>query len=341
MINDKLRRLIIPRLILTMQIHQPSHVLKGSFLAINTAILWGLLPLALKSVLNLMDAATITWYRFIFAAVAVTLFLAFNKNIPVSIFKCAKQRKQLIFAGIFLSINYICYSLSLAYVHAETAQMLIQMAPFFMTIGSIIFLKEQFTKGQFIGSVLLVSGLLLFFNQQFTDDIPSANSDFLLGFLIMLVAALTWAAYAIIQKNMLKRYSSNQIMWGIYLLSSIFFLPLSTPSQIQSLDITALLLLVFCCTNTLLAYGTFAKAQEYLPSAQVSAIIAITPLLTVLFATIAESIFPNFIQAQQLNILAYIGSAMVVTGSMLTALGDRMLNKRREYKKLKATLNQG
>ena len=279
---------------------------KGLTLAMITAIMWGILPLALKSVLLLMDAYTITWYRFVFAAFFVTLLLCAKNKIPSSALKSVSRMKRLLFAAI----------------------MLIQMAPFFMLLGSVVVLKEHFSRGQMVGSLVLISGLVLFFNQQFINHTGLDNSDFLFGFMIMFGAAVTWAAYAIIQKQMLGYYSSNQIMWCIYLLSSVFFLPLASPSQITSLDNTALLLLLFCCANTLIAYGTFAKSLEYLPTAKVSATLAITPLLTVVFATIAEQIWPNTFQAQHLNILAYVGAGLVVCGSMLTALGDRILNRK-------------
>lgn len=301
---------------------------KGLTLAMITAIMWGILPLALKSVLLLMDAYTITWYRFVFAAFFVTLLLCAKNKIPSSALKSVSRMKRLLFAAILLSLNYILYLISLHYIPAETAQMLIQMAPFFMLLGSVVVLKEHFSRGQMVGSLVLISGLVLFFNQQFINNTGLDNSDFLFGFMIMFGAAVTWAAYAIIQKQMLGYYSSNQIMWCIYLLSSVFFLPLASPSQITSLDNTALLLLLFCCANTLIAYGTFAKSLEYLPTAKVSATLAITPLLTVVFATIAEQVWPNTFQAQHLNILAYIGAGLVVCGSMLTALGDRILNRK-------------
>jgi|TARA_R110000764_G_scaffold39431_1_gene88058 drug/metabolite transporter (DMT)-like permease len=301
---------------------------KGLTLAMITAIMWGILPLALKSVLLLMDAYTITWYRFVFAAFFVTLLLCAKNKIPSSALKSVSRMKRLLFAAILLSLNYILYLISLHYIPAETAQMLIQMAPFFMLLGSVVVLKEHFSRGQMVGSLVLISGLVLFFNQQFINHTGLDNSDFLFGFMIMFGAAVTWAAYAIIQKQMLGYYSSNQIMWCIYLLSSVFFLPLASPSQITSLDNTALLLLLFCCANTLIAYGTFAKSLEYLPTAKVSATLAITPLLTVVFATIAEQVWPNTFQAQHLNILAYVGAGLVVCGSMLTALGDRILNRK-------------
>lgn len=310
---------------------------KGMMLALTTAIMWGLLPLALKSVLTLMDAYTITWYRFIFAAFFVGLLLLTKKRVPLSILSQPKRLKRLLFAAIFLSLNYVLYLSSLHFVPAETAQMLIQMAPFFMIIGGVVFIKEHFSRGQMVGSVILTSGLLMFFNQQFMTNAGIDNNAFITGFFIMLAAAITWAAYAIIQKKMLRYYSSNQIMWCIYLVSTLFFLPLATPSQISTLNVTALLLL-FCCANTLVAYGTFAKSLEYLPTAKVSATLAITPLLTVLFSTIAEHYWPQLYQAQHLNILAYIGGGVVVLGSMLTALGDRILSKK-NIKKIKGYLS--
>ncbi|SEK52549.1 EamA domain-containing membrane protein RarD [Colwellia chukchiensis] len=312
---------------------------KGLMLAMTTAIMWGILPLALKSVLLLMDAYTITWYRFIFAAFFVGLLLAVKRKLPSSILQRTGIMKRLLFAAIFLSLNYIMYLVSLHFIPAETAQMLIQMAPFMMLLGSVIFIKESFSRGQMVGSAVLISGLLLFFNQQFFDSNSNiSNDDFLLGFLLMLGAAITWAAYAILQKKMLRHYSSNQVMWCIYLLSAVFFLPLANPEQITSLNTTALLLLLFCCANTLVAYGTFAKSLEYLPTAKVSATLAITPLLTVAFANIAEYLWPTAFQAQHLNLIAYIGAGVVVLGSMLTALGDRILSKNNINKLIRLVL---
>src|SRR3990167_7511785 len=37
--------------------------LYGLFLALLTAVLWGVLPIKLKEVLQVMDPVTVTWYR--------------------------------------------------------------------------------------------------------------------------------------------------------------------------------------------------------------------------------------------------------------------------------------
>ncbi|TLU66898.1 DMT family transporter [Thalassotalea litorea] len=310
---------------------------KGLLLALTTAIMWGLLPLALGSVLQLMDSYTITWYRFLFAAVLVGIGLKNKNQIPALFSKDKRWLKPLAIAAVFLSLNYILYLSSLYFVPAETAQMLIQMAPLMMLLGSVIFLKEAFSRGQMVGSVVLVIGLVLFFNQQFSNSSTLDRDDFIMGFVIMLGASVTWAIYAIMQKQMLKRFTANQIMWVIYVFSSLFFLPVSSPAQVSSFDWIAILLLVFCCANTLIAYGSFAKSLEFWPASKVSAVLAITPLLTVFFATIAQQFFPQFISAQELNTLAYIGAMLVVAGSVLTALGNKILSKQ-NIAKLKVCL---
>jgi EamA domain-containing membrane protein RarD len=47
----------------------------GFVLALTTTVLWGLLPIALKGLLTTMDASTVTWYRFVFAAVFTLVYL--------------------------------------------------------------------------------------------------------------------------------------------------------------------------------------------------------------------------------------------------------------------------
>ncbi len=65
--------------------HQSSgRVGLGFSLALLTAVLWGLLPIALKWLLSSMSAATITWIRFVVAAVLVGLVLLARSKDPVA-----------------------------------------------------------------------------------------------------------------------------------------------------------------------------------------------------------------------------------------------------------------
>ena len=55
----------------------------GFTLSLTTAALWGLLPIALKVVLEGMDAYTIVWWRFAVAAAGLALAAGGNADIQI------------------------------------------------------------------------------------------------------------------------------------------------------------------------------------------------------------------------------------------------------------------
>ena len=54
----------------------------GLFLALLTALLWGILPIKLKQVLLVMDPVTVTWYRLIVSGGFLFIYLAAAKRLP-------------------------------------------------------------------------------------------------------------------------------------------------------------------------------------------------------------------------------------------------------------------
>ena len=83
-----------------------------------------------------------------------------------------------------------------------------------------------------------------------------------------------------------------------------------------------LLLLAFASINTLIAYGAFAEALNHWEASRVSAILAITPLLSLVAVEILHAIRPDLMASEELNWLAITGAILVVLGSMTTALGS-------------------
>lgn len=308
----------------------------GLILALTTALLWGILPIALKVMLEVMDANTITGVRFLAAAVLVGLWLAARGKLPA-----IRQLKQLsiarlmLIAIIGLLANYILYLMGLNYLSAETGQVVIQLAPFLMMLGGVIIFKERLLLWQKIGALTLVCGLLLFFNERLVTLIFAAGSE-TLGVLLVIAAGITWAAYALAQKQLLVSYSSKQIMYLIYIAGALAFLPVSDFTPLLNMTTLHWALLVFCCLNTVVAYGAFAEALHHWEASKVSAVLAITPLFTILFANIIASSFPSFLSAQSLNLWSWFGALMVVTGSALTALAPQFVAYReaRKVKKL-------
>ncbi|KKO46543.1 membrane protein [Arsukibacterium ikkense] len=300
----------------------------GLLLALTTAILWGALPIALKILLDIMSANTITAIRFLAAAVIVGLWLAARGKLPV--LKRLYNRKVawlMLIAVVGLLSNYIMYLSGLNYLSAETGQVVIQLAPFLMMLGGIVIFKEKLLLWQKVGAVTLLGGLLLFFNERLVELVLQASSE-TLGVLLVIAAGITWAAYALAQKQLLVSYSSKQIMYLLYVAGTVCFMPVSDFAPLLTMSNLHWALLVFCCLNTVVAYGAFAEALHHWEASKVSAVLAVTPLFTILFANLTGWLFPDFLAAQQLNIWSWLGALMVVTGSALTALAPQFVEYR-------------
>lgn len=291
----------------------------GFMLALVTAVLWGMLPIALKHLLVDLTANTITWIRFLVAALFVSAVLWQQKAVPSLRGLSRKATILLSIAIAGLLSNYILYLMGLHLLTAETAQVVIQLAPFLMMMGGIFIFREQLLLWQKIGATLLVIGLLLFFNERLVLLLTQFGQDSI-GVLLVIIAAVTWACYALAQKQLLMTFNSQQIMWFIYLAGALCFLPVADLSPVLSLSGLQWGLLAFCCLNTIVAYGAFAEALEHWEASKVSAVLAITPLLTILFANIVSWLFPDAAPAQTLNLWSIAGALLVVSGSAITAL---------------------
>ena len=101
----------------------------GFSLALTTAFLWGVMPIALKIVLSGMDVYTISWYRFAFSAVVVGALLASTGQLPL--WRSLKRRGWLLMLLALFGLvgNYVLYALALKHTTPSVTQIVIQLAP--------------------------------------------------------------------------------------------------------------------------------------------------------------------------------------------------------------------
>lgn len=300
----------------------PVRALYGLMLSLITAVMWGVLPIFLTLSLQTMDAVTVTWYRFAVAAIVVFVLLASNKQLP----KLRQHTKQInVMLGVAcvgLVANYVGYLVGLDLLNPESAQVLIQLAPFLLMFGGVLLFREAFTRYQKAGAVVLFAGLMLFFNNK-VEVLFGSFSQYTLGVLVMIFAAITWAIYALAQKKLLHNLTPKQMTFYVYTFGMIVLFPFAQIEAITQMNQLQFFSLVFCCFNTLIAYGAFTEALHVWQASKVSAVIATAPLFTFLSVFIAVKIWPEYFILGDLNTLAYLGALLVVTGSVVTALGKR------------------
>lgn len=302
----------------------------GIVLALITAMCWGALPIAMKQVLTVMEPPTVVFYRFLMASIGLGLILAFKRRLPpLGMFRKPRWLILLIIATGGLFGNFLLFSSSLQYLSPTASQVIGQLSPVGMMIASVLILKERMRGTQVIGAIMLLCGLVMFFNASLVE-IFTRLTDYTWGVIFGVGAACVWVSYGVAQKVLLRRLASPQILFLLYTLCTIALLPLAKPTVIMQLDGWQLSCLIFCGLNTLVGYGALAEAMARWQAAQVSALITLTPLFTLLFSDLLSLAWPDIFARPMLNLLALFGAFAVVSGAMYSAIGHRLWGRWRK-----------
>ena len=207
----------------------------GLGLSLITVVLWGLVPIALAVVLKKLDPYTINWFRFATAFILLGCYLTKQGNLP----KIARLRAVPIYlfaiAILGLMGNYIFFVLGLKSTSPSHAEVLIQLAGVFLSLGGLFIFKERYTRYQWMGVGILVAGFIGFFYEQL--KVLAADSDrYISGSIMLIIAGITWAIYALIQKQLLTRLDSTHIMWVIYGACGLLFSMVAKPQTLLQLN---------------------------------------------------------------------------------------------------------
>jgi drug/metabolite transporter (DMT)-like permease len=306
-----------------MALHQPTGRSRLGFaLAAVTMLLWGVLPLALKLALRDLDAVTITWFRFGAASLVLAAWLAARGGLPALGGLGRSGWALLAVAVLGLAANFIAFLVGLDLTTPANAQVLIQLAPMLLGLGSLVVFRERYERLQWLGLGVLALGLGLFFRGQLRA-LAASLDRYLLGSALMVLAAVTWAAYGLAQKQLLRALPAQALMLCIYVGCFLCFSPAARPAALGGLSAPAIAVLLFCSANTLVAYGAFASALDHWQASRVSAVLALTPLATLGFSTLATALFPAAVPPEPISAASLVGAAAVVGGSLLVTLGAR------------------
>ncbi|WP_313739468.1 DMT family transporter [Pseudomonas sp.] len=296
----------------------------GLLLALLTVVLWGILPIKLKQVLQVMDPITVTWYRLLVSGGLLLVWLTAQRRLP-RFRGLGRKRLGLVALAIGgLLGNYVLYLVGLKLLSPGTAQLVVQIGPVLLLVASLFIFKERFSLGQGLGLAILLAGFGLFFNQRL-EELLTSLGVYTTGVLTILLATSIWVFYALSQKQLLTVWHSQQVMMVIYLGCAALLTPWAHPLEALQLDPLQKWLLLACCLNTLVAYGAFAEALAHWEASRVSATLALTPLVTLLAVALAARLWPEYVQGEDLNALGYLGAVTVVAGSALVALGPSLV----------------
>jgi drug/metabolite transporter (DMT)-like permease len=289
-------------------------------LASLTAVVWGLLPLALRKLVPLLDGTTITSLRFGVAAIVVGLWLAVRGELP-DLHRLRPALRWLLAIGVLgLTINYVNFVKGVQLTTPAIAQVVTQLSNIFLLLGGLVVFRERFAPLQWLGFALLMVGLALFFNHRL-PQLLAGGSGLALGVGLLTIGSLAWACYGLIQKRLLREYSATQLLWLFYVGGTLVLLPFASPLRALALPPLEAGALVFCILNTIVGYGAYAEAMRRGEVARVSATVTTAPLFTLAAGWAAVAWAPAFAVPEQPNGLSVLGACCVVAGCALCALG--------------------
>ncbi|MBD2208218.1 DMT family transporter [Calothrix sp. FACHB-1219] len=292
----------------------------GLALSLLTVFLWGILPIALTVALQALDVYTVIWFRFLVAFSLLAMYLGFQGKLPTLAQLRSASGLLLAIATIFLALNYFLFLQGLALTSPANAQVIIQFSSIFLSLGGLVIFKERYQIYQWLGVSIFTIGYVLFFHEQLTNLITSHNK-YLYGSGLIVLGAAAWAVYALAQKQLLQSLSSAQIMLIVYGGCAFLFTPFCKAQAVLTLSNLHFYTLLFCGLNTLIAYGAFAESLAHWEASRVSAVLTITPIVTLIAVWAVSAFAPGLMLPEKFTLLGITGAVLVVTGAATIALG--------------------
>ncbi len=284
---------------------------KGMLMISITAVLWGILAIVLKYALQRFSGNTIIWFRFTFSFAFLAGYYIVHRPRYFEIFKTPPVLG--IVAGLAVGGNYLGFTTGVDLTSPSNTQILIQIAPLLVAIVGVVYFKECLTILQKSGFGIAAAGFLLFYRDQLHNLVISSQ-QYTLGNLWIIFGAVAWAIFALCQKYLVRFWAPQQTNLLIYLVAAIMFSPLAVFQEFQGLTLSDWLTLIFLGANTLIAYGTLGEALKLIPANQVSAVIVLNPLITLIVAGVLSVQKLPWLSSESTTLVGYIGALLLLAG---------------------------
>lgn len=176
-----------------------------------------------------MPALIKAWVRLVVAAVAVGIaaWVIFRQRSQARLAKEEAAARfspvvRFTFYGFVTALHFACYVASLDYTTAAHALALVYTAPIFVTLLSAFVLHEPVKTSRWIGVMVAVAGIAILAGLE-----PQMTPTMLLGDLLAVGAALTFAIYTIAGRYERDRYPLLGYATRVYAAGALWLLPVA------------------------------------------------------------------------------------------------------------------
>jgi drug/metabolite transporter (DMT)-like permease len=220
--------------------------------------------------------------------------------------------KWLWLAGAFFAADLAVWHQSLRFTSVANSTLLANLAPIFVTAGSVWLFRDK-VGGRFIGGlVLALSGSALLVASSFTISLQTVGGD-LLGML----TAVFYAGYLLTVSRQRRGTSTIDLMWWSTLACAVVLLPVTLatgePFWPQSLRGWSVLL-GMALISQVAGQGLIAWAMAHLPAAFSSVSLLVQP--------VAAAVLAWAVLAEPFGALQALGGAVVLAGIVICRMAS-------------------
>lgn len=292
---------------------EPQNQLRGHLAASITIFVWGITFISIKMLLVSFTPVEIMFYRLSLAVLA--LFVASPPRLPRGRpdRQALRDEWKFMAAGLCgVTSFFLLQNIALTYTLAANVSVLLSVAPLFTALVSRAVLGEKLKANFFLGFTTAIVGIILIaFNGSLVLKLNP------LGDLLSILAALSWAFYGVLIKQISARQSAmSAVTRKVFTYGLLFMLPVLPLSGfrlgVERLAVLPNLLnLLFLGVGaSALCFFTWNYAVHLLGPVKTSVYIYVIPVVTILVSAL--------VLHEPITLVSGIGMALILAGMALS-----------------------
>lgn len=296
--------------------------LTAYLLLILTAAIWGVAAPVIKVTVAVLPPFTFLFWRFLLTSL---IFL------PFFLWRVKKEKETLTSLLPLIPLGFLGVPATLVFVFlgfertsAMDGVVIATLAPIFIIIGGVLFLKEKVNRMEQIGLILAVAGTITIVAQPLLENGLFASQN-LTGNLLILVSNFIWTAYVLTSKEEFKRHSPFIITAVSFFVGLVTILPLVLLEQqenifnFQSLVVERSAfwgLAYMTILSSVVAYFTFQWGLSLIEASEATLFAYLQPIFAAPVAL--------FWLGEKISFPFLLGAAIITLGVLLTEYRPRV-----------------
>jgi drug/metabolite transporter (DMT)-like permease len=276
-----------------------------------TAIFWGGTFVAGRLVARNIGPYSIAFLRFTIASVLL-LLLTWRIEGKLPMLKGPQIIPVILLGMTGIFIYNVMFFKGLKIIEAGRASLIVATCPIFITICSVIFLKEKISLVKGLGIVVSVCGAIIVISKGNIGRVLEGGLG--LGELYIFCCVLSWVAYSLIGKSVMNNLSP---LASVSYSSAIGAAALSIPAFFEGLtqNITSQSAIDWLCISYLGVFGTvigfvwYYQGVELIGPTKAGLFINFVPISAILFGFV--------ILREPITLSLAIGAVLVISGVYL------------------------